>query len=213
MRSFLPLIFFICLNCRLPAADITATLDSSDGTSGFSFKDSASVEQARLDSDGNLTIKGNVGIGVSNPQATLEVSGDIHSRNPLVWEVVAHNIDTFTSSTIWADMADMSLNFTMPAQGKVLVEFSCSMFGNSTATARDYVQILVDGGTQISGMQYNPSAWELHSFYLSRIVTLAAGNHAAKVQYKVSTGTCYAPYVNSGIGDVGHRWLRVIPLN
>ncbi len=63
MRSFLPLIFFICLNCGLHAADITATLDSADGSSGFSFRDSASVEQVRIDSDGNMIISGKLGLG------------------------------------------------------------------------------------------------------------------------------------------------------
>ncbi|MDD5089972.1 MAG: hypothetical protein PHQ23_03560 [Candidatus Wallbacteria bacterium] len=76
MRSFLPLIFFICLNYGLPASDITATLDSADGTSGFSFKDSASVEQARIDSDGNLTINGKVGIGTPAPNTSLEIRFD-----------------------------------------------------------------------------------------------------------------------------------------
>ncbi|MDD5089981.1 MAG: hypothetical protein PHQ23_03605 [Candidatus Wallbacteria bacterium] len=74
MRSFLPLIFFICLNYGLPAADITATLDSSDGTSGFSFRDSSAVEQVRIDSNGNLTVSGKVGLGISSPNTSLEIS-------------------------------------------------------------------------------------------------------------------------------------------
>ncbi len=76
---------FFCLACcsRLYAADITATLDSSDGSSGFSFKDSMSVEQARIDSNGNFYVSGNAGIGSAAPGATLEVNGTAVIRSGL----------------------------------------------------------------------------------------------------------------------------------
>ncbi|MDD5090031.1 MAG: tail fiber domain-containing protein [Candidatus Wallbacteria bacterium] len=40
------------------AADITATLDSSDGSSAFSIKDASSTIMGSVDSDGNFQIKG-----------------------------------------------------------------------------------------------------------------------------------------------------------
>ncbi len=63
------------------AADITATLDSSDGTSGFSFRDSASMEMAKIDSDGNMVLKGGLRLdsdGAKNTMSeTLIVDGKI----------------------------------------------------------------------------------------------------------------------------------------
>ncbi|MDD5090510.1 MAG: hypothetical protein PHQ23_06295 [Candidatus Wallbacteria bacterium] len=100
MRQLLPLVFFFMAALRICAADITATLDSSDGSSGFIFKDSSATEVGYIDSDGNLTIKGGlrldaggvkcataemlivdgrVGIGTTNPEVALQVDSGIVS--------------------------------------------------------------------------------------------------------------------------------------
>ncbi|MDD5092650.1 MAG: hypothetical protein PHQ23_17260 [Candidatus Wallbacteria bacterium] len=106
MRSFLPLIFFICVTCLLSAADITATLDSSDGTSGFVVKNSAGTEKGRISSMGNMTLSGTVeasaglvvdtntlfvnsatnkvGIGTANPGTSLEVAGSIKASGYVI---------------------------------------------------------------------------------------------------------------------------------
>ncbi|MDD5089917.1 MAG: hypothetical protein PHQ23_03275 [Candidatus Wallbacteria bacterium] len=105
MRSFLPLIFFICLECLLPAADITATLDSDTGASGFVIRDSGNAEVGRLDSDGNAVFKGGlrldsagikcattemmivdgrIGIGTDNPAYPLTVNGIARASQVLV---------------------------------------------------------------------------------------------------------------------------------
>ncbi|MDD5089979.1 MAG: hypothetical protein PHQ23_03595 [Candidatus Wallbacteria bacterium] len=82
-------VFFLACVTHLPAADITATLDSSDGTSGFSFRDSSSAEQARIDSDGNMVLKGGLRLdadgAVKSSPEVLIVDGKIGigTDNPL----------------------------------------------------------------------------------------------------------------------------------
>ncbi|MDD5089982.1 MAG: hypothetical protein PHQ23_03610 [Candidatus Wallbacteria bacterium] len=95
MRYLLAVYFCLIVLERLKAADITATLDSSDGSSGFSFRDSTSTEMAKIDSDGNFVLKGGLrldadgvikasaevlivdgrtGLGVTNPWCRLDLS-------------------------------------------------------------------------------------------------------------------------------------------
>ena len=80
------------------AADIEAVTDSTDGSSGFSIRNSASVEQAHIDSIGNiaargciridsglvecsetegLVVDGNIGLGTVNPLGKLQVVGGL----------------------------------------------------------------------------------------------------------------------------------------
>jgi hypothetical protein len=92
------------------AADLEAKLDSKDGTSSFSIKDSSSVEVARINSVGNIQadgtlsvdgtgnsyLMGNLGIGDSSPASLLTVgSGDLFqvnsSGNPVKINNVAYS--------------------------------------------------------------------------------------------------------------------------
>jgi len=70
------------------ADNIEAVLDSVDGTSSFSVKDSGNVEVVHIDSDGNIEadgslsidgtgdsyIMGKVGIGMTSPDAKFTIS-------------------------------------------------------------------------------------------------------------------------------------------
>ena len=94
--SFLTFCFFVLLfsSSVVEAADIEAVTDSTDGSSSFAVKNSSNVEQAHIDSTGNLVAKGcvrvdsgliecseteglivdgNVGIGTVNPLSKLQV--------------------------------------------------------------------------------------------------------------------------------------------
>ncbi|MDD5089900.1 MAG: hypothetical protein PHQ23_03190 [Candidatus Wallbacteria bacterium] len=94
MHSFLLLIFFIFLNFRLSGADITATLDTLDGSSGFVVKGSDNVEVGRIDSNGNLVftgglrldsggikcataemliVDGSIGLKTASPEHTMQI--------------------------------------------------------------------------------------------------------------------------------------------
>ena len=71
-KRFFPVLYlfnFISIfifSSQAQAADIQAQLDSNNGSSGFSVQDSSSNEVGRVDSNGNLTTHGNVGVGTSN---------------------------------------------------------------------------------------------------------------------------------------------------
>ncbi|MDD5092478.1 MAG: hypothetical protein PHQ23_16375 [Candidatus Wallbacteria bacterium] len=80
------------------AADITATLDSSDGTSGFSFRDSSSAEQARIDSNGILTANA-IGLGTSELTFKLEVKNDDYNAIRAIGNS-GNSVGIFISNTI-----------------------------------------------------------------------------------------------------------------
>ena len=73
--------------------DAKVTLDSSNGSSAFIVRDSASNELARVSSDGM------VGIGTNVPAYTLDVAGDINLTGALRTNGVAWNpLTTFTET-------------------------------------------------------------------------------------------------------------------
>ncbi|MDD5089980.1 MAG: hypothetical protein PHQ23_03600 [Candidatus Wallbacteria bacterium] len=89
-RNLVFLCIFLLLMCDFShAADISATFDSANGTSGFSFRDSAAVEMAKIDSDGNLQIKGGMRLDSAGTECStaeiLIVDGKIGigTDNPL----------------------------------------------------------------------------------------------------------------------------------
>ncbi len=98
--SFLAFLLFsfLVFPSVVEAADIEAVTDSTDGSSAFAVKNSSSVEQAHIDSTGNLVAKGcvrvdsglvecseteglivdgNVGLGTVNPLSKLQVVGGL----------------------------------------------------------------------------------------------------------------------------------------
>ncbi|MDD5090884.1 MAG: hypothetical protein PHQ23_08205 [Candidatus Wallbacteria bacterium] len=103
MRAAILVLLFFSL---IPAcaADITATLDSSNGSSGFSFRDSAASEIGRIDSNGNavftgglrldtsgvkcttaemLIVDGSLGVGTESPAYSVEVAGNARINSML----------------------------------------------------------------------------------------------------------------------------------
>lgn len=70
-----PVIFvLLALLSGLVASDITATLDSADGSSAFLFKDSGSTTVAQVDSDGNAVFKGGLRLDATGTEcATSEM--------------------------------------------------------------------------------------------------------------------------------------------
>ncbi|MDD5090425.1 MAG: hypothetical protein PHQ23_05860 [Candidatus Wallbacteria bacterium] len=98
------MLFLVVMGCAgmVMAADFTAIFDSSNGSSGYSWQDSGAMEVGRIDSDGNLSIRGGLrldttgikcttaemmiidgklGIGIVNPMELLEVGGGIRIGN------------------------------------------------------------------------------------------------------------------------------------
>ena len=79
LRMFFACAFFSLFPNLVQAADIDAQLDSNNGSSGFVVQTNSTVEVARVDSRGNLTIHGNVGIGTWTSRALLDVSTGLES--------------------------------------------------------------------------------------------------------------------------------------
>jgi len=76
LKRYLPLpvyliSFIFIFSTTAQAADIQAQLDSNNGSSGLSVQNSSSAQVARVDSSGNLTAQGNVGIGTSSTGGVL----------------------------------------------------------------------------------------------------------------------------------------------
>ncbi|MDD5091461.1 MAG: hypothetical protein PHQ23_11170 [Candidatus Wallbacteria bacterium] len=121
------------------AADITATLDSADGTSGFSFRDSGSTEIGRIDSDGNFNILGKLGIGIAVPGASLEVNGSAVIRSGL--RLDAGGVKCDTAEMLIVD-GKIGVNTTNP--GYLITacgssEWSiASVYSTATATHRNH---------------------------------------------------------------------------
>jgi len=70
---------------KAKAADVEAVLDSADGSSAFTVKDSASTIQGLIDSDGNMVIKGGLRLDSAGTKCTtaenLIVDGKIGVAN------------------------------------------------------------------------------------------------------------------------------------
>ncbi|MDD5090149.1 MAG: hypothetical protein PHQ23_04455 [Candidatus Wallbacteria bacterium] len=71
---------------RVISSDITATLDSSDGSSAFTFRNSDGTPVAHLFSDGNLQLDGTLevsGAGKSSIAGALSISSDVSIKGGL----------------------------------------------------------------------------------------------------------------------------------
>jgi hypothetical protein len=147
-------ISFLCVG-RASADDVEVTLDSADGSSAFVTKDSASVAQTSIDSDGNMVVKGGmrldasgventaaetlvvddkVGIGVVSPLAALHLKAGTAIANTAPLK--------FTSGT----------NLGTPEAGAF--EYDGSKFYLTPLAARLEISLLgssIDLGSEVTG--------------------------------------------------------------
>ncbi|MDD5089973.1 MAG: hypothetical protein PHQ23_03565 [Candidatus Wallbacteria bacterium] len=205
MRSFLPLIFFICLNCGLHAADITATLDSADGSSGFVFKDSTNAEIAEINSNGRLSLDNNIIMGgtlitssaedsvlavsggvTSGSAADIELYGGSHATNPghLFMDAARHYFrDADASPTmLFINCSDKKIGV-----GTALPSATMEVLGTLKVTSGSITAVNSSGNSTVSAN--SASNGSVAQFYLSN--TGAGGTN-----WGINAG-------NSGTGTLG----------
>jgi len=114
--------------------------------------------------------------------------------------------DVSTSSTLFVDVPDMTINITTE-DNPVLILFSMNIYHVKTASGSVRVRLLVDGAGEATWEQFDytgSSAW--YSCPITVLKFFSAGAHTINVQWSVDTGTAYNP------ATFGYRSLTVIEL-
>jgi hypothetical protein len=167
----LPFVFSILFISIFPsivrAADIQAQLDSSNGSSGLSVQNSSSAQVARIDSNGNLTAQGNVGVGTSTTQTLLYVSpqgiaptyvgiGDAYIQNNLEVDGTAYfsnvQVDGMLTATGLHFSGQQSLD-SLTVAGNTFLATTSGNVGIGTVSSAS--ELTVNGGVSVgSSLSY-----------------------------------------------------------
>ena len=127
--------FMVSVSVVVYGANIEAILDSIDGTSGLSVKDSGSVEVANIDSDGNMVIKGGLRLDSGGVEYTtaedLIVDGKVGIGTTGPTAVLHLKAGTATASTAPLKLTSGTL-LTTPEAGAV--EFLTDAFYGTITT-------------------------------------------------------------------------------
>lgn len=119
--------------------------------------------------------------------------------------------DASTTSTNFVDMPDMSITITTGAN-PILILFSaaCELIKAATGYTYGYFRLKIDSDNYNIGA-YGQEADRTHNFavVLSKLITLSAGEHTIKVQWKARSGNTLRNWAN--LGSV-HRSLTVLEL-
>ncbi len=148
----------------------------------------------RYGGDTVMNLRGDkVGIGTTNPNATLDVQGGDISVNGFEVGGFVGTVKQNSSFTIyspWTDVPGVIFCFQLPINKSVnLRAFSSTQISGGHAGFRfvidgvpygdpDYGDLIVSGGSP---------GW--HSWYIERIVEISAGEHCVKLQMRCGGGT------------------------
>ncbi len=138
----------------------------------------------------------NVGIGTTNPQAKLDVAGDIYKNGvifPQVW-FASNTSQQSTNSTSWVDYP-LSFNISLPTSGRVIFIFSASDQYNSRDNYRTFFSLVIDGTQKAQAKTgVDDTNYDRGSASIVWSETLSSGTHSVKIQWKTEGGTTYCPY-------------------
>jgi M6 family metalloprotease-like protein len=146
-------------------------------------------------------------------QAKVDGGGTAYFGDRTMWVITAPNLVNIvaapsgamltTTSVNWEDIADMTLNITMPATGPLILSVSGEIFSDNGKRA--FLRTTVDG---VAG---SPSDVVIADGYVAGVhgmtfvfPSVTAGSHAVKAQWKVDAG---------GTASMGDRTLAVIAPN
>ncbi len=152
----------------------------------------------------------NKGIHQVKFQTCVDGGGTAYFGDRTMWVITAPNLvnivaapsgaNLSTASSAWSDIADMSVNVTMPVTGQLVLTFSAEMV--CAGGARAFLRATVDGtATSPSDVvAADGTIMAVHAMTFL-VPALAAGSHTVKVQWSTDgTGTAY----------MGDRTLAVI---
>ncbi|MDD5090426.1 MAG: hypothetical protein PHQ23_05865 [Candidatus Wallbacteria bacterium] len=197
MKRFLAVWLVIICAAGLMAADFTAIFDSSDGSSGYSWKDSGNAEVGRLDSDGNLTVLGKI----SGQAVAARWSAD-NTNSPGIVRFT-WGTEQFNTAPTVITRTDTNNRITVTQPGIYLI---CGqvLLANLDADERGDIEVRVDGVTKIQQLGVGHSTSNNYSFPFSLIGSLSANSYIEV--YNMSTGaTCY--------GEASYSSLSITKLN
>jgi len=168
------------------------TIGGADNESGLmSVLDETGVEKVRLDKDGIVVDGGKITVKDETDSVIIDSSGLNIGNFPS--GIVSNNNALTTSSTIFVDMPDMILNFTLAKQSKVLI-FAGASGGNLPNSGYAILVGLMLDNVQIASELILPGyQWSGGVLFMTgstqTIETVATGAHTIKLMYKVNGGT------------------------
>jgi len=149
---------------------------------------SLSIPTLRVENTGT----GDAGYFVGNVTATGRLKGGNAKAE------VSSSISTSTSSTTWADLANMTLNVTTGAS-QLLIIFTATgvTLNQGSTTNMIYFQLLLDNNPIAYATQDVDEDFDPECVSIIRMPTVSAGSHTIKVQWKVSADIAYCPYTTN----------------
>ncbi|NER86374.1 MAG: hypothetical protein F6K64_04710 [Moorea sp. SIO3A2] len=137
-----------------------------------------------------LTKDGNVGIGTDNPEAKLDVSGQIKGGGVLagIWAAQPLTDTSLTSTEGWEDVLETSVTFTLDRTAMIFCTYSINVQpdGNPVSDLLATRLVVDDQGYRQSGSHFQPLTSGDSNVNLNGnlVLPLQTGSHTVKLQWK-----------------------------
>jgi len=158
-----------------------------------------------------------VGVGNTNPQAKLDVSGTIKGGGVLAGIWAAQPVDgcISTSSTSWTDVPGLTVTFSLDRPATIFFTYSINVQPNSSPGSNWLgTRIVLDDTPYYeSGSHFQPfCSGDCNIQITGNLVRqLSSGSHTAKLQWKVTSSSLTWQNCTTGWGDyIGGRNLIAI---
>jgi hypothetical protein len=142
------------------ATKVVKTGDTMSGALAITAAGTALRVTNNVAVGGTLTVGGNVGIGVAEPHAKLDVAGTIKGGGVLagIWAAQPLTDVIISTSDTWQDVADTSVTFTLDRDAIVFFTYSINVQPNGNPGG-DWLgtRLMIDGTPQReSGSHFQP---------------------------------------------------------